>query len=69
MYENKELYNEGDLIYLLVSPDFSLQMGTMQFLHYYVGPLVVYTILDATHLHLRGLENRVLADVYHINSL
>ena len=64
-----ELFQEGQLVYLLAPSAASLQTKTRKCRADYVGPLVINKILDDTHYILNDLQGRILVGVFHINRL
>ena len=69
MYKREEYYKRWNFVYWPLPHYSSLLMGTSKCRQDFVGPLVVDTVFDCTISKLRDLENRILADVCHINRL
>ena len=68
-YANPPSYSTGQLVALLVPRSSDLQTNSRKFVHHYIGPLVVDTVLDDTHVTLRSLTNKHLPHVFHTNRL
>ena len=64
-----QLFQPGQLVYLLAPSAASLQTNTTKCRADYVGPLVVNRVLDETHYILNDLQGSILCGVYHINRL
>jgi hypothetical protein len=62
-------YSEGQLVAVLSPTHAALQTDSRKFKHDYIGPLVIRTILDDTHVLLETLEGQTLNSPYHVNRL
>lgn len=63
------VYEPGQLVYLHKPDSSSLTANSKKFTAKYVGPFVVYQVLDSTHVLLADIKGRVLRDVFHINRI
>ena len=64
-----EIFQEGQLVYLLAPSAATLRTETKKCRADFVGPLVINKALDPTHYILNDLQSRVLIGVFHINRL
>ena len=64
-----EIFQEGQLVYMLAPSKASLNTKTKKCRADYIGPLVINKTLDETHYVLSDLQGRVLIGVYHVNRL
>jgi hypothetical protein len=62
-------YSEGQLVAVLSPTHAALQTDSRKFKHDYIGPLVIQTVLDDTHVLLETLEGQTLNSPYHVNRL
>ena len=53
MYQQVEIFTEGETVYLSVPHAWSLQQVTSKFHQYYVDPLVIDTVLDFDPLQMK----------------
>ena len=67
MRQKVEQFSVEDLVYLLALHACSLWMETTKSCQYYVGPLVMNTVLYSIYYKLRDFENRVLVYMFYIN--
>ena len=68
MCKKEEILWDG-LVWLLAPDTSPLQRNPTKFKQNFVGSPVVNTESDSSHFKLTDQENRVLADVCHINEL
>ena len=55
------------MVYLLAPHSSALQMDTMKFKQYFIGPLFIDTALDKTHYRLKDATGLLLDGTYHMN--
>jgi len=66
---NKEMFVEGQIIYLLSPTSSSLQTTSKKLRLDWVGPLIIHEKVDPTHCILSDLEGKILKSTYHINRI
>ena len=57
-------YNSGDLVYIVSSPTSQLQTASRKVAIKYVGPLVVYKIIDPHNYILMTLDGKILRGLF-----
>ncbi len=62
-------YGQGMLVYLFKPSSSSLHGNSRKITAKWVGPLVIYEVLDFSHVILSTLDGKILRDVYNINRL
>ena len=58
-YANEEMFQDGQMIYLLAPHSSALQTGTTKFKQDFIGPLFVDTAIDKTHYRLKDATGLV----------
>ena len=48
-FQNEEIFQDNQMVYLLAPHSSTLQMNTMKFKEDFIGPLFIDTALDKTH--------------------
>ena len=68
-YTNEEMFQDDQMIYLLVLHSSALQMDTTKFKQDFIGPLFVDTAIDKTHYRLKDVTGLLLDGTYHVNRI
>ena len=68
-FQNEEIFQDNQMVYLLASHASALQMNTMKFKQDFIGPLFVDTALDKTHYRLKDATGLLLDGTYHMNRI
>ena len=68
-FQNKEIFQDNQMVYLLAPHVSALQMNTMKFKQDFVGPLFIDTTLDKTHYRLKDVTGFLLDGTYHVNHI
>jgi len=68
-YEDPPTYLTGQLVALLSPRSSDLYTNSKKFAHHYIGPLVVDSVADETHLTLRTLDGKHLPHIFHTNRI
>ena len=68
-YQNKEIFPDNQMVYLLAPHASALQMNTTKFKRDFIGPLFIDTALDKTHYRLKDVTGLLLDDTYHMNCI
>ena len=66
-FQNEEIFQDNQMVYLLALHASALQMNTMKFKQDFIGPLFVDTALDKTHYRLKDATGLLLDGTYHVN--
>ena len=53
-------YNSGDLVYIISPLTSQLQMATRKIMINYVGPVIIYKIIDPHNYILMTLDGKIL---------
>ena len=64
-----EIFEDDQMVYLLVPHSSALQTSTMKFRQDFIGPLSIDTALDKTHYRLKDATGLLLDCTYHINHI
>ena len=65
-FQNEEIFQDNQLVYLLAPHASALQMNTTKD---FIGPLFVDTALDKTHYRLKDATGLLLDGTYHMNRI
>ena len=57
-------YNRGDLVYIISPLTSQLQMASRKIMIKYVGPVVIYKIIDAHNYLLMTLDRKILQGLF-----
>ena len=68
-FQNKEIFQDNQMVYLLVPHASALQMNTMKFKQDFIGLLFIGTALDKTHYRLKDATELLLDGTYHVNRI
>ena len=68
-YTNKEMFQDDQMIYLLVLHSSALHTDTTKFKQDFIGPLFVDTAIDKTHYWLKDVTGLLLDGMYHVNRI
>ena len=68
-YTNKEMFQDDQMIYLLVPHLSALQTDTTKFKQDFIGPLFIGTAIDKTHYRLKDATGLLLDGTYHVNRI
>ena len=75
-YENKtkqytraEIFQDDQMVYLLVPHSSVLQTDTTKYKQDFIGPLFIDTALDKTHYRLKDATGLLLDSTYHVNHI
>ena len=68
-YKNKEIFEDNQMVYLLVPHASALQMNTTKFKQDFIGPLFINTALDKMHYRLKDTIGLLLDGTYHVNHI
>ena len=66
-YTNEEIFQDDQMVYLLVPHLSALQTDTTKFKQDFIGPLFIDTALDKTHYRLKDAAGLLLDGMYHVN--
>ena len=66
-YTKEEIFQDDQMVYLLVPHSSALQTDTTKFKQDFIGPLFIDTVLDKTHYRLKDATGLLLDDMYHMN--
>ena len=68
-FQNKEIFQDNQMVYLLAPHASALQTNTMKFKQDFIGPLFVDTALDKTHYRLKDVIGLLLDGTYHVHHI
>ena len=68
-FQNEEIFQDNQMVYLLALHASALQMNTTKFKQDFIGPLFVDTALDKTHYRLKDATGLLLDGTYHVNRI
>ena len=68
-FQNEEIFQDNQLVYLLAPHASALQTNTMKFKQDFIGPLFIDTALDKTHYRLKDTTGLLLDGTYHVNHI
>ena len=68
-FQNEEIFQDNQMVYLLALHASALQMNTMKFKQDFIGPLFIDTSLDKTHYRLKNTTGLLLDGTYHVNHI
>ena len=68
-FQNEEIFQDNQMVYLLAPHASPLQMNTMKFKQDFIGPLSIDTTLDKTHYRLKDMTGLLLDGTYHVNCI
>ena len=68
-YENEEIFEDNQMVYLLAPHASVLQTNTTKFKQDFIGPLFIDTALDKTHYRLKDVTGLLLDGTYHVNRI
>ena len=68
-FQNKEIFQDNQMVYLLAPHASMLQTNTMKFKQDFIGPLFIDTALDKTHYRLKDMTGLLLDGTYHVNCI
>ena len=68
-FQNKEIFQDNQMVYLLAPHASALQTNTMKFKQDFIGPLFTDTALDKTHYRLKDATGLLLDGIYHMNCI
>ena len=68
-FRDEETFQDNQMVYLLAPHASALQMNTMKFKQYFIGPLFIDTALDKTHYRLKDMTGLLLDGMYHVNRI
>ena len=68
-FRNEEIFQDNQMVYLLVPHASALQMNTTKFKQDFIGPLFIDTALDKTHYRLKDATGLLLDSTYHVNHI
>ena len=68
-FRNEEMFQDNQMVYLLVPHASALQMNTMKFKQDFIGPLFIDTALDKTHYRLKDATGLLLDGTYHVSHI
>ena len=68
-YTNEEMFQDDQMVYLLVPHSSALQTDTTKFKQDFIGPLFIDTALDKTHYRLKDATGLLLDGTYHVNRI
>ena len=66
-FRNKEIFQDNQMVYLLVLHASASQTNTMKFKQHFIGPLFIDTTLDKTHYRLKDATGLLFDGTYHVN--
>ena len=64
-YKNEEIFEDNQMVYLLVPHASALQMNTTKFKQDFIGPLLIDTALDKMHYRLKDATGLLLDGTSH----
>ena len=65
----EEIYEDNQMVYLLVPHSSALQTSTIKFKQDFIGPLLIHTTLDKIHYRLKDATGLLLDGTYHVNHI
>ena len=68
-FMKEEIFEDNQMIYLLVPHSLALQTSTMKFGQDFIGLLFKDTTLDKTHYMFKGATGLLLDSTYHVNHI
>ena len=68
-FRNEEIFQDNQMVYLLVPHASALQMNAMKFKQDFIGPLFIDMALDKTHYRLKDVTGLLLDGTYHVNHI
>ena len=68
-YIKEEIFQDGQMVYLLAPHSSALQTDTTKFKQDFIGPLFIDNILDKTHYRLKDTMGLLLDGTYHVNCI
>ena len=68
-YTREEIFQDGQMLYLLASHSSALQTDTTKFKQDFIGPLFIDTALDKTHYRLKDATGLLLDGTYNMNQI
>ena len=68
-FTKEEIFEDDQMVYLLVPHSSALQMTTMKFRQDFIGPLFIDTTLNKTHYRLKDATGLLLDGMYHVNRI
>ena len=68
-FRNEEIFQDNQMVYLLVLHASVLQTNTTKFKQDFIGPLFIDTALDKTHYRLKDATGLLLDGTYHVNCI
>ena len=68
-FTEEEIFEDNQMVYLLAPHSSALQMSTMKFRKYFIGPLFIDTTLDKTHYRLKDATGLLLDGTDHVNHI
>ena len=68
-YQNKEIFEGNQMVYLLALYASVLQTNTTKFKQDFIGPLFIDTALDKMHYRLKDVTGLLLDSTYHVNCI
>ena len=68
-YQNEEIFQDNQIVYLLAPHASALQMNTTKFKQDFFGPLFIDTALDKIHYRLKDATGLLLDGTYHVNCI
>ena len=68
-FQNEEIFQDKQMVYLLAPHASALQMNTTKFKQDFIGPLFIDTALDKTHYRLKDVTGLLLDGTYHVNCI
>ena len=68
-FRNEEIFQNNQMVYLLVPHASVLQTNTTKFKQDFIGPLFIDTTLNKTHYRLKDTTGLLLDGTYHVNHI
>ena len=68
-YTKEEIFQDYQMVYLLVPHSSALQTNTTKFKQDFIGPLFIDTALHKTHYRLKDPTGLLLDGMYHVNQI
>ena len=68
-YTNEEIFQDDQMVYLLVPHSSALKTDTTKCKQDFIGPLFIDTALDKTHYRLKDATGLLLDGTYHVNRI
>ena len=68
-FQNEEIFQDNQMVYLLAPHASALQTNTTKFKQDFIGPLFIDTALDKTHYRLKDVTRLLLDGTYHMNHI